>query len=416
MGDVPDELSVAAVDLLDDLIDAGEEQTEDVCRPALKSFLHDRVVGVSEGLGDDLPGVVPAVTALVEADPHEFRNAEGRVRVVDVDGHLLRDAVDGLVVAQVALDDVLQGGGNEEVLLTKSQHLAFRMVVRGVEDLADGLGHCLLLDRTDVVALVEQAHVEARSVRFPQTKDGDALAVFAGDVHVIGDRDDRSGVRHLRGVVTILPAALDVATELDVEGLIGFRGEPYIAAGKPEVRKFGLPAVDDLLLEDAVLIKDAIAHGGVTAGGKAIQVAGCETAEAAVAEARVRFAFIKHVEGEAEVFQCFFGDLGEVHVVEVVLEGTSKKEFHAEVVDRLCVFGAVELVTEVVPLMSELVFAHDGNGLVVLLVSRLFRGDTENVSELGDDVFLELCFCHFVCHVVNHPLYMVDLFFIYLDI
>ncbi len=30
MGDVPDELSVAAVDLLDDLIDAGEEQTEDV--------------------------------------------------------------------------------------------------------------------------------------------------------------------------------------------------------------------------------------------------------------------------------------------------------------------------------------------------------------------------------------------------
>ena len=29
------------------------------------------------------------------------------MRVVDVDGHLLRDAVDGLVVAQVALDDIL---------------------------------------------------------------------------------------------------------------------------------------------------------------------------------------------------------------------------------------------------------------------------------------------------------------------
>ena len=72
MSDVPDELSVAAVDLLDDLIDAGEEQAEDVCRPALKRFFHDRVVGVSEGLGDDLPGVVPAVTALVEADPHEL--------------------------------------------------------------------------------------------------------------------------------------------------------------------------------------------------------------------------------------------------------------------------------------------------------------------------------------------------------
>ena len=366
------------------------------------------MVGVSEGLGDDLPGVVPAVTALVEADPHEFGDAEGRVRVIDVDGHLLRDAVEGLVVAQVALDDILQGGGDQEVLLTKPKHLAFRMVVRGVEDLADGLSHGLLLDRTDVVALVEETHVETGGVRFPETKDGNALAVFAGDVHVVGDSDDRGGVGDVGRVIAVLPAALDGAAELDVEGLVRFRGEPYIAAGKPEVRQFGLPAVDDLLLEDAVLIKDAVAHGGISSGGKAVQIAGRKTAETAVAETRVRLAFIEFVEGEAEIFEGLFGNLGEVHIVKIVFEGTPEQEFHAEVIDRLCVFRAVELVAEVVPLVSELVLAHDGNGLVVLLISRLFRRDTENVGEFGDDVFLELCFCHFVCHVVNHPLYMVS--------
>ena len=71
------------------------------------------------------------------------------------------------------------------------------------------------------------------------------------------------------------------------------RRQPDFAAGKPEIGHFGLPAVHQLLLEDAGFIKNGIAHGRITLRGKAVQIAGGKPAEAAVAEARVGFTVIK---------------------------------------------------------------------------------------------------------------------------
>jgi hypothetical protein len=45
-----------------------------------------------------------------------------------------------------------------------------------------------------------------------------------------------------------------------------------------------LPALDDPLAEDAVLVADAVAHHRQAEGGAAIEEAGGEAAEAAVAE------------------------------------------------------------------------------------------------------------------------------------
>ena len=60
---------------------------------------------------------------------------------------------------------------------------------------------------------------------------------------------------------------------------------PGVAVAQPVVGELDLPAVVNLLVEDAELVADAVADGGNAEGGQGVEVAGGETAEAAVAEA-----------------------------------------------------------------------------------------------------------------------------------
>ena len=62
-----------------------------------------------------------------------------------------------------------------------------------------------------------------------------------------------------------------------------------IAVAQPLVGLLDLPAVDDLLLEDAELVADAVAQRRHFERGQRIDEAGREAAEAAVAQARLVF-------------------------------------------------------------------------------------------------------------------------------
>ena len=381
-GHVPDERAVAVVNFLDNFVNAREQGAEQVLRPTLEGFLHDGVVRIGKRLGDDLPGVVPAVAAFVEENAHHFGNAERRMRVVDMDGHLVRNVIQFLVVAEIPLHNVLNGRGHQEILLAEPQHFAFGMVVRRVEDLADGLGHGLLLHRTDVVALVEEAHVEAGGLGLPEAQDSNAVGVLAGNVHIIGDGVDRGLALHGRRVVAVAPVALYGAAKFDDCHFVGLGVEPDVAARQPEIRKLGLPAVNNLLFENAVLVHNAVAHGRVGAGGQTVQVAGGQTAEAAVAETGIRFALIEGLQLNAEILEPFADHVGQAEVVEIILEGSPEQEFHAEIIGLLGLGVPVQSVPEVVVFLRQNVLAQNGNGLVILLIGGLFRRHAENVAEL----------------------------------
>ena len=55
-----DLLNETTVDLLDDLIDTRKQAAEKLDGPFLQCLSHDRMVGVSTGLGGNFPGLVPA--------------------------------------------------------------------------------------------------------------------------------------------------------------------------------------------------------------------------------------------------------------------------------------------------------------------------------------------------------------------
>src|SRR5207245_550761 len=78
-----------AVDLEDDLEVAWQQDLEPLERPLLERLGQQRVVRVRQRPVRQVPGLVPSQVRLVEQDPHQLGDGEGRVRVVELDGDLL---------------------------------------------------------------------------------------------------------------------------------------------------------------------------------------------------------------------------------------------------------------------------------------------------------------------------------------
>ena len=174
--------------------------------------------------------------------------------IVDLHRDGIRQVLQRAVLVQVVADDILHGGGHQEILLAQPQALALRMVVGGIQHLADHGRHGLVFHGLDVLAAVDQVHVHGLGIGAPHAQHADALAVLARHEHVIGDGAHRVGVYQLHVVVVVIPAVDHLPAEADVDGAFLPLGQPHLAAGQPEIGQLGLPAVHQLLLEDAQFI------------------------------------------------------------------------------------------------------------------------------------------------------------------
>ena len=239
-------LTEATIDLADDLGDAREDAIEDLHLPPLQGFSQHGVVGVSEGVGDDLPGLVPAHAVLIEQDAHELGDGQHRMGVVELDRVVLGEVGEVLaVVLDVIVNDLLQGGRAEEVLLTDPQHLALEGGVVGVQHTGDVGGALPLDDGVGEALGAEGLVVELlHRLGLPQPQGSDVASSVTGDRHVVGD-----GTHPHVGVAD--DALLLLAA--DDEG---------VALLHPRVRVLGLETVVEELLEQAVTVEDAVAGDG----------------------------------------------------------------------------------------------------------------------------------------------------------
>ena len=159
--------------------------------------------------------LVPAEAALVQQDAHHLGDGEGRVGVVQLDGHLVGQVLEGAVGGQVVLDDVADGGSRQEVLLAQAEDLALNVVVVGVQHLGDQLSAGVLAHRGVVVAQREAGHIEVGCLGLPQAQLGHALAVVALNIHIRGDGHDAVVVGVLDIVEAVVPVLVDLAVEAD---------------------------------------------------------------------------------------------------------------------------------------------------------------------------------------------------------
>ncbi len=105
------------VDFVDDLEVARQDLREELDGPRLECFGHQRVVGVREGAARDVPGAGPLQPMHVDEQPHQFGDADRRMRVVQLDGDLVRQRIQVRVMDREAAQDVLERRADEEILL-----------------------------------------------------------------------------------------------------------------------------------------------------------------------------------------------------------------------------------------------------------------------------------------------------------
>ena len=232
------------IDAVDDLEMPRQQPLEQLDRPGLERFRQQRVVGVGQRRDRDLPGFVPAEIVQVDQDAHQLGDGEARMGVVELHRGLRRQAAQLPVGAEVALDQILQRGRDEEIFLAQPQFAPRRALVVRIEELADRFGARFLGAGAEIVAGVEDVELERIGrARRPQPQRVDVLAAPADDRGVVGDR--LHGFRRMpdRAVAALGVDVLDAAAEMHVIDHLRPLEFPGVAEAQPFVGIFLLPAV-----------------------------------------------------------------------------------------------------------------------------------------------------------------------------
>ena len=149
---------------------ARQQRFHQLLIPALQRFRHQGVVGVGEGAAGNRPCVIPAQLMLVDQHAQQFRNGDGRVRVVELNHFEVRQ----LCQLAARRDDGAEcPPRSRRTGNTAASDAVFtrQMVVVRVEDFGQLLGVDTLLLGTQEIAVVEFGQVERMSVlRLPQAQ------------------------------------------------------------------------------------------------------------------------------------------------------------------------------------------------------------------------------------------------------
>ena len=269
------------------------------------------------------------------------------------------------------------------------QGLALVVVVLRIEHLTDGVGHGALLGGVEVLSLAEQLHVDGLgAARLPQAQGVHVVGVVAGDLHVAGDGQHAGVVLVYHHQVPVVPAGANLAAEVYLLGLLQLGQQPRVAQLHPVVRQLHLLTLHDLLLEDAQLIADGIARRRDLQRGHAVQIAGGQTAEAAVAQTGIRL----HVENVRRP-EAQLADGGGQLVQQLQIEGVFHQAAPHEELQRQVVYLPLLLVGRLLAglhaALGHDVAQHHGAGLHHLAVGGLLLGAAVVQPQLLDDGVLQ---------------------------
>jgi hypothetical protein len=88
------DIEEASIDLVDDLEVSREHFREQTERPAFERFGKERVIRVRERLGRDRPGLFPRHDVFIDEQAHELRDSDRGMRIVQLNGELLVEALE----------------------------------------------------------------------------------------------------------------------------------------------------------------------------------------------------------------------------------------------------------------------------------------------------------------------------------
>ena len=253
------------VELLDDRHQLRNDRVEVRARPLFKCLRKNRMIRISAGLRHNLDRLLE-VDAVLAEQADELRDDHARVRVVDLDRRVVREIMVVTATCCALLEDQLRTGGHHQILLVDTETTAGLVGIVRVEEQRQVLVDGGLVEGD---AVMDDALVDGIEVEEVQ---GVRAALVAGHRELI----EACGIR--------------LACELHRIGHVGLL-RPAVR-GQPWVRLFVLDIPLEGLVEQAEVVAEANAVARQVQCRKRIQEAGCETAEAAVAEGWLRLDFL----------------------------------------------------------------------------------------------------------------------------
>ena len=88
----------------------GQHPGQHLLRPGLQGLGHQGMDGIAKGAHGEVPGLFPAQPFHVHQKPHQFRDGNGRMGVVELDRDLVAEPFKGGILILVAPEDILKGG------------------------------------------------------------------------------------------------------------------------------------------------------------------------------------------------------------------------------------------------------------------------------------------------------------------
>ncbi len=184
----------------------------------------------------------------------------------------------------------------------------------------------------------------------------------------------------------------DMAEKADVIGDFRPRELPGIAEGEPVFGIFVLPAVLERLAKQAVVVTNAISHGGDFESRHAVHETGGEAPEPAIAERRIGLERAQHIEVDAKFGERVAHRLGQAEIGQRVDEQTANEKFEREIINATPVFLIIALRRRE-PRRNEPVAGRKRGrdepvartGVGVVLADRIGETPLHVVAQRGDD-------------------------------
>ena len=343
----------AGIDLPHDGYDLRTDGAEQGKIPLFERFLHDGVIRVGEGFPGDPEGFLEGNPVFAQ-QADQLRDRHGGMGVVQLGGNLPgKEGVIAAMAGTVSAQDILHGGGDQHILLLDPHLAAGFPGVVGIEELGNVFRLILGGGGFGVFLVIEQGKVDLmKAFCLPQTQGADVFCTISDDRHVIGNSQHIPGLHgdHHR---LILPA----------DG-------PRIAPAGPVIRLLRLPAFDKLLFEQPVAEPQPVTGQRDAAGDGAVQKAGGQPAEAAVAEGII-LDILQNGEIDAPILQRLAHVIQQPHAVQIVVNKAAHQVFHGKIV------GLPMGKPGILPLLPQRgngIHRGAGNGIVELGCGSLLQG------------------------------------------
>jgi len=319
------------VDVENDLQMARQEPPHHVDRPGFQRLAHQGVIGVAENLLRVAPGHIPGKAIFVKQQAHQLGDRQHRMRVVQVDHHLFRQLADVLMGDEIAVQDVVEAGRDKEVFLAQAQFLAGDGGIIRIQHARNVFGVVFVFDRRKVIALIELGQIDL-AARFgrPQPQGVGRIHIIAGNDVVVGDRAHVLGIDPER--LAGFQIGLQAPTKADLVMHLVTREFPDVERREPVIGSFDLLAVDDALLEHAVVVTDAIAKTGDAQRRHRIEKTRGEPPQTTIAERGIGFGIEDLVQIDLHFIERGLDRIKQLERQHSVEQRPADQKFHREVI------------------------------------------------------------------------------------